>query len=631
MTRNGSQPRGWRRVAVFTVAAATSTALLAAAQPDGCPVPHVSAAVALQLAIHDASVRAETAAPSVSANAVSTGKHRAVRPPSKSFTNPIDLAVFAKMGKDGITPTTRSNDAEFLRRVTLDLTGQLPDPATITAFLADTTADKRTRTIDGLLASDAFNDRWTMWFGDLVQNVQAATNIREYYVGRNTYYSWIRASIQQGKPYDQLVRELISGQGDSFATGNANYVVRQLQPNGPGQDTFDNLAAHAGEKFLGMPFLCISCHNGVAHLESVNTYLARKTRLDFWKAAAFFARTTARADLAPEYGANIRKYTVAQNMAAGYLLNTKGGNKTDRVPPVGQGNTVTPAFLFTGEQPRVGEMWRDAYGRILTADPQFARATVNYLWKEMFGLGIIEPDNNIDPFRLDPNSLAAGQTVQPINPDLLVALTTNFQQGGYSLRSLLRLMVTSDTYQLSSRYTVGIWNEAWTTYFARHYPRRLTSEEIADAVAKATSVPMTMNVNGMGAMSKAMSLPDPTEPNARSAMGLFLNSFGRGNRDDVMRSEDSSITQALSMMNDPTVTSRIKQGANGGNSTVGKALKASTDPAAITDTLYMATLSRHPTAAESAAAVTYLKSGTLAQKTEDLQYVLLNQLEFLFD
>jgi hypothetical protein len=631
MTPNGSQLRGRSLVAVLSVAAiAGAASFLQAAAPDACPVPRVSSAVALQLAIHDASVRAETAAPSAGANATGTSKHRAVRP-SKSYPNPIDAAVFPKMSKDGITPTGRSDDTEFLRRVTLDLTGQLPDPAAVTAFLADNTSDKRTRTIDALLASDAFNDRWTMWFGDLVQNVQVATNIREYYVGRNAYYSWIRTSIQQGKPYDQLVRELISGAGDSFAAGNANYIVRQLQPNGPGQDTFDNLAAHAGEKFLGMPFLCISCHNGVAHLESVNTYLARKTRLDFWKSAAFFARTTARADLAPEYGANIRRYTVAQNMATGYQLNTKGGNKTDRVPPVGQGNTVTPAYLFTGEQPRTGEAWRDAYGRILTADPQFARATVNYLWKEMFGLGIVEPDNNIDPYRLDPNSLASGQTVQPINPDLLVALTTAFQQGGYSLRGILRLMVTSDTYQLSSRYTAGTWNEAWTTYFARHYPRRLTSEEIADAVAKATNVPMTMNVAGMGSMTKAMSLPDPTEPNSRTTMGLFLNSFGRGNRDDVMRSEDSSITQALSMMNDATITSRIKQGANGGNSTVGKALKASTDPATIADTLYLATLCRHPTAAESAAAVTYLKSGTLAQKTEDLQFALLNQLEFLFD
>jgi hypothetical protein len=382
-----------------------------------------------------------------------------------------------------------------------------------------------------------------------------------------------------------------------------------------------------------MPFLCISCHNGVAHLEQVNTYLSHKTRLDFWKAASFFAKVTAKATVAPEYGANVRKFMVAENPAVtGYKLGTVGGNKSDRVPPVGQGNTVLPAFLFTGEQPRAGEPWRDAYGRMLTADPQFARAAVNYLWKEMFGLGIVEPANNIDPNRLDPNHLSAGQTVQPINPDLLVALTTAFQQNGYSLRGILRLMVTSNTYQLSSRYTPGAWNEGWTIYFARHYPRRLTSEEIADAVAKATNVPMTINVTGMGTMAKAMSIPDPTEPGARSGMGIFLNSFGRGNRDDVVRSEDSSITQALSMMNDTTVTSRIKATANSGNSTVGKALKATpTDQTAIVDALYMATLCRHPTGAESSSAVAYLKSGTLSQKTEDLQFALLNQLEFLFD
>src|SRR5437764_516187 len=122
-----------------------------------------------------------------------------------------------------------------------------------------------------LLLGDAFVDRWAMWFGDLVQNVQVSSNIREYYVGRNAYHNYIHDSIKNGKAYDQMVREVISGKGDSFSTGASDYWVRQIQPNGPVQDTYDNLAAHSGEKFLGMPFLCLSCHNGLGHLDLVNT------------------------------------------------------------------------------------------------------------------------------------------------------------------------------------------------------------------------------------------------------------------------------------------------------------------------------------------------------------------------
>src|SRR6185295_17516642 len=123
---------------------------------------------------------------SVTAEAVAPSRHRAVVPPKSVFpptVNFVDTEVFNKMRTDGIVPTTLAGDEEFLRRVTLDLTGQIPDGATVQAFLADTTADKRARKIDSLLASDAFVDRWTMWFGDLVQNVQASTNIREYYIG----------------------------------------------------------------------------------------------------------------------------------------------------------------------------------------------------------------------------------------------------------------------------------------------------------------------------------------------------------------------------------------------------------------------------------------------------------------
>jgi len=116
--------------------------------------------------------------------------------------NFIDTEIFGKMTADGVRWTTPSSDAEFLRRVTLDLTGEIPSPDDVRAFLADTSSDKRNKTIDRLLASDAFVDRWTMWFGDLVENVQVASNTNEFFPGRDAYFRFIRDSIQSSKPYD---------------------------------------------------------------------------------------------------------------------------------------------------------------------------------------------------------------------------------------------------------------------------------------------------------------------------------------------------------------------------------------------------------------------------------------------
>lgn len=543
-----------------------------------------------------------------------SARQRAVR---SSSGNPIDVHIWAKLSQAGIQPAARAGDAEFLRRVTIDLTGAIPTAEETQAFLADPAHDKRTRKIDALLASEAFNDRWTMWFGDLVQNVQVAQNSREYYLGRNAYHGWIRSSIASRKPYDAMVREALAGEGISFEVGVANYVVRQLQRNGPPQDTYDNLAAHSAEKFLGLPALCISCHDGVGHLELVNTYLRNKKREDFWKMAAFFAKTTARGERYTDPAnpnANLVRYTVRTNPQGEYRLNTTDGNKTPRQPKSGQSDVVAPAFLLTGEQPKPGEPLRAAYGRMLTADRQFARATVNQLWKEMFGRGLVEPVNAFDLSKLD---------TQPSHPELLEDLASEFIAKNYSLRELLRTMAMSNAYQLASAYDGPHPDES---YFARRQPRRLPSEVLLDAVYTATGARAQFNVQGMGLIPKANQLPDTLE-GGRSAQGLLLNTLGRGDRDDVVRTSDSSIAQALGMMNDPVVANRVRRAA--GN-TVQATLAATSDPNVVAEKLYLAALSRPPTADEKRIAVEYLKAGPLAERTEDLLYVLINSLEFLF-
>ncbi len=547
-------------------------------------------------------------------NATDPPRRRAVRiPVASSF---IDTHIDAKLAANAIAPAVVTGDEEFLRRITVDLTGTIPSPAEVDAFLADTAEDKRAKKIDALLASSAFTDRWTLWFGDLVQNVQAATNSREYYIGRNAYYTWIKASIAANKPYDAMVRELLAGEGNSFQSGVANYIVRQIQRNGPPQDTFDNLAAHSAEKFLGVPLLCLSCHDGKGHLELVNWYLRGKTREDFWKMAAFFSRTSSRGVRYTDPAnpnLNIISFDVAPNPLGSYRLNTSDGNKSPRTPTT-NGDSVTPAFFTTGEQPKPGETYRVAYGRMLTADRQFARATVNYLWKEMFGTGLVEPLNAFDLAKLD---------TQPSHPQLLEDLTTEFIAKNYDLRALLRTMALSTAYQRSSLYS-GTHPDV--SYFARRNPRRLHAEVLLDAVATATAVPFRFTVQGLGTVTKAVQLPDPLE-SRRQPGSVFMNAFGRGNRDDVLRTNDGAISQALSLMNDPVVTQRARRASN---STVQQILATTSDPAVIVDKLYLATLSRRPTPAERTASIDYLRAGTLAERTEDLQFVLLNTVEFLF-
>lgn len=614
-----------RRIALFVFSAA-----LLAVSDDTPPPPVADCTFSLEQmhrtgpeVWHRLSQNAELVAPS----SVATSRRRAVAPtPGVPYVakNFIDDEIFGKMLKDGVPWTSRSSDAEFLRRVTLDLTGEIPDSETVKSFLADSSADKRDRAIDRLLASDAFVDRWTLWFGDLVENVVTATNTTEFYQGRNAYYKFIHDSIRDNKPYDQMVREVIAGTGRAFTNGEVNYWVRDIQNNGPVQDTYDNLSASTGQRFLGMPLVCLSCHNGPGHLEQVNSSMAKRSRAEFWKNAAFFAQVTVTRER--DASTNAQESILADNITGQYRLNTTSGNKTPRTPLSTTETTSQPAFFLSGETPRDSEPRRVAYARILTAHPQFSRAAVNYLWKQLFGLGIVEPVDSFDLLRQDPASLAPGASLQPTHPQLLTKLATSFSGSGYNLRTLLKLMVSSNAYQLSSSYT-GTWSETYTPYYARHLPRRLMAEMMLDAIFKATNVNATMSVTGSAGVMKAVLLPDTTE--GGGSYRTLLNNFGRGNRDDQPRTNDSSIVQALALLNDRIVTDRVKATAT--NSTVKNLLAASKDPATLVQGLYLATLCRYPTAAERIAGVTYLGSGDLTKKTEDLQYSLLNRLEFLFD
>lgn len=561
----------------------------------------------------------------------------------RALVNYVDEEIFGAIDAAKVTPAPSSSDEEFLRRATLDLTGRIPDAATVTAFLADPSADKRSRMIDTLLASDAFVDRWAQFFDDVFRNTSNADNGQLYFAGRNALHAYFVDALRSKKPYDLIARELIAGAGLNTTNGQANFAVRNIQQNGPAQDTYDNLGASMGSAFLGTnAIFCTSCHNGAGHLDSINIWGSTVRRQDFWGMSAFFAKTRI-----PRSGTQIPNYTytVLDDVTLpDYRLNTTTGNKTDRTSayyttvPAGM-TQITPAYLKTptnpsGGTPQPGEGYRAAMGRMLTADPQFARATVNTLWKEMFTLGIVEPADGFDLLRQDPANPPPGTwTIQPTHPNLLTRLANDFAGHGFDLRYILGVMAKSSAYQLSSFYP-GTWNDASTALFARHFPRRLRAEELFDAITKATNVPASLAVAGYtGPVAWAGQLPDINEPGS-SSIRNFLNTFMRGDRDTEPRSSPFSISQSLSLMNDSVVViPRTKSSAAG--SAVNKLIALNAKPTAIVQTLFVNALSRNPSSDELAKGVALfsnLQAGqTKTTVAEDLQFTLLNKIDFIFN
>jgi hypothetical protein len=547
--------------------------------------------------------------------------------------SPIDEILFDAMRASGVSPAELTTDQEFLRRVTLDLTGRIPRPEDVVAFLADTSPNKRAAAVERLLAAPEWVDKWTMFFGDLFKNATRTTQVVRFPQGRDAFYRYLQSSLQQNKPYDQMARELISATGEnSYEQGELNFLVGGFMTGGPIQDTFDRQAANVAEMFLGMAHMdCILCHDGRGHLDALSVWGKQATRAQAWGFASFFSRTQL---TRVPVGQTAQPYYWSVQDNAGrarqdYTLNTRTGNRSERQPRPGQTRTVAPVYPFSGQGPAVGESYRDALARELTSDPQFARAAVNYVWKQFFGLGIVEPADQFDPGRLDPdNPPPAPWTLQPSNPALLQRLTLDFISSGFHLKALMRQIVSSRTYQLSARHS-GTWNPSWDRLYARKLVRRLDAEEIHDALVQSSGVPVSYNIPNLGIVNWAMQLPETFNvPGGRgNTVNAFLDGFLRGDRDEQSRSRESTLPQALSLMNDPFVLARTR--VTPPTSLLGRSINLPDDE--LVQTLFLHVLSRLPTETEQAAAVAQLRSANRTRSAENLLWSLYNKVDFIFN
>jgi len=545
--------------------------------------------------------------------------------------NFIDQLLFDKMSADSIQPAPPTTDSEFLRRVYVDLTGRIPEPEKVTAFLASTVPDKRSKLIEELLASDAYVSQFTLYFNNRFQVTRGnGSNVRLQ--GRNLFYSFLRDFVARDRPYNQVVQEMLTAAGDSDSTPGVNYFLRyfsQLEGN-PSQDFWDDMTDYITTQFMGFRTACISCHNGRHHLENINLFLAPKQRSEFWSTSAFLSRT----DFFLQGEGDGGRFR--------YLLQDRTyGNYTGAVPITNPGNrpqrmgadVTLPSFILNRANPSTSH-WRAEMAKLVTGDRQFARATVNYLWAYFFGSGIVDPPDGWDLVRVDPNNPPpAPWPLQNSQPVLMEALTDAFINSNYSIKSLVRLIANSNVYQLSSRYT-GTWNVAFDSDFARHSPQRLSAEELWDAVAIATQTEEPMNVAGFAnPVMYANELPDPYEPWDNYNVQNFLTTLGRGNYTTVPRDSSPTLLGLLFLMNQYDVFQRVSE-PYGQWDPVNRAARVALQPISDQDAIrqiYLATLARYPADSEIASVLAARGTNPRWVWLPRMQWALINKLEFIFN
>lgn len=529
----------------------------------------------------------------------------------------IDTQIFGRLAKDGVPHAPLSTDYEFVRRVTLDLTGRIPSSEESKAFVADPDPAKRDKLIDKLIDSEAFVDKWAYFFMDLFRANGKMGR------GQELFHYWMKENLRVDRPYDDVARSIIAASAKSNHVVAASNVIAREHVQGKPQpddgddmgmvqqiDTHDELNVLYAKTFLGINLSCISCHDGQGHLEKVNTWLSKKRRTDFYKNAAFVSRS--RYLMYWEHGKPQSGEFLIDD--GNPMYDTKGASMI-RVPRFG--GAADPAFIMTGEKPQAGEEPREALGRMLTAHPQFARATVNMFWAKLMGFGIVEPYDEFDLDRPD----------QASHPELLDALAKDFSQNGYSVKNTFRKICRSSAYQLSARWPEGSgrgeWKESYTKLYARKFVRQLNAEEIHDSIAMATSRPGNFKARGER-MTWAMQMSGPV---GGDNLKHFMATFGQSNRSNPPKAPVGSPLQAMLLMQSPVVTDRVIAEKD---SRVHRLLDSYTDNSRVVDELFLATLSRPATVTERQIALDAMAKD---RKTgaQNLQWALINQVEFLFN
>ena len=499
----------------------------------------------------------------------------------------VDKHTAAKWKSLALTPSALSTDEQFLRRVSIDLTGTLPDPKRVSEFLADTRPNKRQVIVDELLDSAEFGYLFASKWADILRVKRSGDTNRAQ--GTFSFHGWIRQAMQDDMPFDQFSRAVISATGDEKSNPPALWTKSITQPEQFVDDT--------AQVFLGQRLACAQCHHHPYEKWSQD---------DYWSLAAFFGRIGRKEITLPgEYLGQPVKTTLVVTNPSGTVAN----KRTNKSAPIKA--LDAPAIeVSEDEDPRQ----KLADWMTSPTNPFFAKAVANRYWAHFFGRGIVDP---LDDMRV---------TNPPTNPELLDALSQDFVKNGFSLKHLIRTIVNSRTYQLSS--TPSETNMADKQNFARYYPRRMSAEILHDAVCQLSDSPAAFGglPQDKLAPKRAIMLPD------ESYSSYFLDVFGKPQRISACECErvgEANLAQALHLLNSDDIQGKVAR-VGGRADTLATKDKRPDDQKV--DDLFLWAFSHKPNKDQKAAALAHIAKHSANKKLayENILWALMNSKEFLF-
>jgi hypothetical protein len=492
-----------------------------------------------------------------------------VRPAENNF---IDKHVWDKLVTLGIQPSDVIDDATFLRRAYLDTIGTLPTAAEARAFLADTAADKRAKLVAALLERPEYADYWAMQWGDILR----ADKIKITPQGTVGVTRWLRKQFGENRPYDAMVREIITAQGPVQSESPAAFFKAVDQPE---------LASRSvSQLFLGVRIECAQCHHHPSE---------RWGQDDYAGLAGFFT------------GLSIKRLPNSTDAVV-----SRGGTDVNhprlKTPVPARALGAKDAdFTNISDRRQVLATWMTA-----ADNPYFARAIANRMWAHYMGRGLVEP---IDDIRA---------TNPPTNEPLMAALEAHLREVKFDLKAFTRTLLASRVYQLSTAASDS--NRDDRQHFSHAFPKALPAEVLLDAVCQTTGVPEKFNGWPLGV--RCIQVWDNRMPS------YFFRIFGRPVRATVCeceRSNEPSISQALHLLNSPEINDKIISRSGAAR----KLADSKLTPEQIIEEVYLATLSRLPTAEEKTLMQeAFTTAGDQRhQAVEDVLWTVMNTKEFLYN
>ena len=507
--------------------------------------------------------------------------------------NFIDDLVIEQLQRLNLPPSPLASDEVFLRRAFLDTIGRIPTTDERQKFLSDDSQYKRTKLINELLDRPEFVDYWTYQWSDLL--LVNGTRLRPKAV--ESFYKWIRKHVDANTPWDDFVREVLTSKGSSIENGATNFFALHQDP--------ENMAENASQAFLGLSIACAKCHNHP---------LEKWTNDQYYAFANLFSRVRAKG-----WGGDARNGNGIRTV----FLATKG----ELIQPI-TGKPQPPApldgdpidFDFAGDRRGPLADWMTS-----PDNPYFARSITNRVWARFFAVGLVE---DVDDMRV--SNPASNEKLLSASADYLI-------ENDFDLKTLMRAILNSKTYQRSSEITPG--NETEQRFYSRYYPRRLMAEVLLDAVSDVTTVPTEFKkMEFPGADIRDIETPYPKGTRAiqlhdSAIQSRFLKTFGRNDREitcECQRTDEPSMVQVLHIANGDTLNEKLEKKDN----RVDKLIAEFKDNKDLIREAYLLTLLREPKEDETEKLAAAMGEGGEAKRrelVEDLLWSLMSSREFLFN